>query len=99
MTSQLLALGALFVAVSVSISTVGVLITRPWSLKEFAEEEEWREHVVITLEGAFVFFGLLLALVTIALYENLRNAREWVAAEAAELASKSIRSPSEGARD
>jgi len=81
----LAALAALFLAVFVGLSTVGVLITRPWSLKTFAEEEGWREHVVITLEGAFVFFGLLLALVTIQTYENFRNAREGVALEAAEL--------------
>ena len=80
-------LGALFLAISVGLSTAGVLIMRPWSLKEFAHEEGWREHVVITLEGAFVFFGLLLALVTITAYENFRNARERVEAEAAELGS------------
>ena len=81
------ALAALFVTVFISYATAGVVITRPWVRKTFAHEEGWREHVVITLEGAFVFFGLLLALVTIAAYDNFSTAREKTASEAAELGS------------
>jgi hypothetical protein len=43
--------------------------------------------VAIALEGAFVFFGLLLASVAIAAYEDFTDAREKTAAEASELAS------------
>lgn len=73
--------------VFVGVAAAGVLLTRSWTRRLFAREEGWREHVVITIEGAFVFFGLLLALVTIAAYDNYAGARETVAAEASELGS------------
>ena len=80
-------LGALFVLVFLVLSSVGVLLTRSLVHKLFIEEEGWREHVMITLEGAFVFFGLLLALVTIAAYGNFSDARARVSAEASELSA------------
>jgi hypothetical protein len=42
---------------------------------------------VIVLEGAFAFFGLLLALVAIAAYDNYTDARSKTAAEASEVGS------------
>jgi len=83
----LVALGALFVFVFIALSSIGVLLTRSLVHKLFVEEEGWREHVIITLEGAFVFFGLLLALVTIAAYGNFSDARARVSAEASELSA------------
>ena len=80
-------LGAMFVLVFIALSSVGVLLSRTLVHRLFVEEEGWREHVMITLEGAFVFFGLLLALVTIAVYGNYTDAREVVSAEAAELSA------------
>lgn len=79
-------LGLIFAFAFVSFAMVGVFIARKIQ-KSFAHEEGWREHVVIVLEGAFIFFGLLLALVAIAAYENYTEAREKTAAEASELGS------------
>ena len=83
----LTALGALFVVVFIALSAAGVLLSRSLVHKIFVEEEGWREHVMITLEGAFVFFGLLLALVTIAVYGNYTEARARVSEEASELSA------------
>ena len=80
-------LGLLFFVVFVGFAAAGLLLFRGPLRRAFAEDEGWRENVVITLEGAFVFFGLLLALVTIAAYDNYATAREKVAAEASELGS------------
>jgi hypothetical protein len=80
-----LPLAAGFLVFFIGVSSIGVLVTRRWVHKQFIEEEGWREHVMVTLEGAFAFTGLLLALVAISAYDNLKTARESVAAEAAEL--------------
>jgi hypothetical protein len=80
-------LAALFVVIFIALSSVGVLLSRSRVHRLFVEEEGWREHVMITLEGAFVFFGLLLALVTIAVYGNYTDARARVSGEAAELSA------------
>jgi Protein of unknown function (DUF4239) len=77
-------LGFLFAFTFIAFAMVGVFITRNVQ-KYFAHEEGWRENVVIVLEGAFVFFGLLLALVAIAAYDNFTDARGKTAAEASEL--------------
>jgi hypothetical protein len=76
-------LGLLFAVASVAFAAAGVFIVhrvRP----AFVNEEGWAEHVGTVLEGAFVFFGLLLALVTIAAYDNFTIAREDVANEASD---------------
>jgi hypothetical protein len=79
-------LGLLFIVVFVGFAAAGVLLVhkvRP----SFVNDEGWTENVGTVLEGAFVFFGLLLALVTIAAYDNFTVAREDVAGEASELGS------------
>ncbi len=77
-------LGLIFAFAFVSFAMVGVFTTRKIQ-RYFAHEEGWREHVVIVLEGAFNFFGLLLALVAIAAYENYTESREKTAMEASEV--------------
>lgn len=79
-------LGLIFAFVFAFFAVVGVFGTRRIR-RFFAHEEGWRENVAIVLEGAFVFFGLLLALVAIAAYENYTEAREKSATEASELGS------------
>jgi hypothetical protein len=78
-------LGVLVVGAFLAFATGGVVLTRPVVGKRFGNEEGWREHVSIILEAAFVFVGLLMALVTIAAYDNFAEARNKVAAEASEL--------------
>ncbi len=78
-------LGLLFVGVFVGVAVVGVVLSRPAVRKSFAAQEGWREHVSITLEAAFVFVGLLLALITLAAYDNFADARAKVATEASEV--------------
>lgn len=68
-------LGLIIVAACVVFAMAGVFFTRKLP-KTFAQDEGWAEHVAIALEGAFVFFGLLLALVAIAAYEDFTDARE-----------------------
>ena len=55
-------LGLLFAFTFASFAVAGVFITRKIRGSR-VHEEGWQEHVVIVLEGAFAFFGLLLALV------------------------------------
>lgn len=81
--SWLLAL--IFVVVFVGFSSAGVLVVGPRIRKGVAGKEGWREHVSITLEAAFVFVGLLLALVALAAYGNFTEARSVVDSEASAL--------------
>jgi hypothetical protein len=79
-------LGLLFMVAFIGFAAAGVFLAhrvRP----SFVKEVGWAEHVGTVLEGAFVFFGLLLALVIIAAYDNFTTAREDVAGEASELGS------------
>lgn len=78
-------LGLLIVGAFLALATGGVALTRPLVGKRFAKEEGWGEHVSIILEAAFVFVGLLMALVTIAAYDNFAEARNKVAGEASEV--------------
>jgi hypothetical protein len=75
-------LGSLFCVIFVAFSAGGVLLVGPRVRKAFAGQEGWREHVSITLEAAFVFVGLLLALVALASYDNYTEARTLVSSEA-----------------
>jgi hypothetical protein len=79
-------LGLLFAFTFASFAVAGVFITRKIRGPR-VHEEGWQEHVVIVLEGAFAFFGLLLALVAIAAYDNYTDARSKTAAEASEVGS------------
>jgi hypothetical protein len=80
-------LGLLFMVASLGFAAAGVFLAH-WVRPSFVNEEEgWKEHVGTVLEGAFVFFGLLLALVIIAAYDNFTTAREDVASEASEVGS------------
>ncbi|MGH3818678.1 MAG: hypothetical protein ACRDRE_13145 [Pseudonocardiaceae bacterium] len=78
--------GLSFAVAFIVFAIVGVFATRRMQ-NFFARQEGWREHVVVVLEGAFVFFGLLLALVAIAAYDNYTDARAKAAVEASELGS------------
>jgi hypothetical protein len=78
-------LGVIVVGTFLTFATVGVMLTRPVAAKRFGSEEGWQEHVSIILEAAFVFIGLLMALVTIAAYDNFAEARNKVASEASEI--------------
>jgi hypothetical protein len=78
-------LGVLVVGAFLAFAGSGVLLTRPAVAKRFGKEEGWGEHVSIILEAAFVFIGLLMALVTIAAYDNFAEARNKVASEASEV--------------
>jgi hypothetical protein len=77
-------LGLIFAFAFASFAVGGVFITRKLRGSR-VHEEGWQEHVVIVLEGAFAFFGLLLALVAIAAYDNYTDARAKTATEASEL--------------
>lgn len=79
-------LGLLFILAFAAFAVVGVFITRRIPGPRIPEDG-WREHVGILLEGAFAFFGLLLALVAIAAYDNYTDARSKTAAEASEVGS------------
>src|SRR5438445_143199 len=76
----------LFIVFFVAFAGAGVFLVHK-ARPSFVNEAGWKENVGLVLEGAFVFFGLLLALVTIAAYENFTHAREDVAGEASEVAS------------
>lgn len=78
-------LGLLFGVVFVGFSAAGVLLAGPRIKARVAGQEGWREHVSITLEAAFVFVGLLLALIALAAYDNYTEARTVVDAEASAL--------------
>lgn len=84
-TSQLSCWASSLSSPSPSFAVAGVCITQKLR-RSHVHEEGWQEHVVIVLEGAFAFFGLLLALVAIAAYDNYTDARWKTAAEASEVA-------------
>lgn len=82
-----LLLGVLFSVVFVGFAALGVVVTRPLVRRRFSHRQGWREHVTITVEGVSVIAGILLALVTVAVYNDYIDAREKVSEEAANLAA------------
>jgi hypothetical protein len=78
-------LGILVVGAFLVFAAGGVALTRPLLQRRLGKEEGWREHASVILEAGFVFIGLLMALVTIAAYDNFAEGRNKTAAEASEL--------------
>jgi len=81
------AIMALFVAVFLGVTWVGVFVTRATVHSWIHTETRANEIVNSALSSFFVLFGLLLGLVAVATYQNFSNVGDTVDKEASSIAS------------
>lgn len=76
---------ALFSVVFVGITCLGVVLIRPWVRRHAADQPDWNAMISTALSAYGVFYGITLALIAFATYQNFAAAEDAVAREAASL--------------
>jgi hypothetical protein len=71
----------------VSFGTVGLSLTRRWILPRFGHIAHQNDVTAIIHHGTLIIYGLAVALLAIAVWENQSEVRKIVSAEAAQIAS------------
>ena len=80
-------IGALFVAVFVAVTWIGIFLTRATVHSWFHREPRANEMVGLALSSYFVLFGLLLGLLAVATYQNYSNIGDIVEKEASSMSA------------
>jgi hypothetical protein len=78
---------SLFVVTFVGVSTLILLALRPWVGRMAQNEGEWDRVLGYAISSYGLFYGILLALVAVAVYQNFTQVHDAVLAETSSLAA------------
>jgi hypothetical protein len=81
------ALAVLFAVVFVSVTWLGILLTRPHVRRWVASQEDWNDVMGYVLSCHGVLYGILLGLIAVGTYQNYSDVEQTVSQEASALAA------------